>query len=202
MNAMLPHKLPDTIMDVEADGDDDLLALMQEDDTEAYRKLVQRHIDRAYALALRILRNAADAEDITQEAFVKAWIRRHDWQSGRAKFSTWMYRVIMNACIDHLRGPRNECLDDVPEPQDTTIDVVADLHRREVFAKLDEAMQKLPIQQRAVIALSYHENMSSKDIAEVMGSSISAIDSLLKRGRQRLRDLLKRSENDVRSILV
>ncbi|WP_445682444.1 RNA polymerase sigma factor [Radicibacter daui] len=192
---------PQVTTSAASDSDDSLLARMRADDTAAYRLLVERHIDRAFGLALRVLKNSADAEDVTQEAFVKAWQKRHDWQEGRAKFSTWLYRVIVNACIDQLRGPRGENLDDVPEPRDESEDAVSCIHRQQVVLQLDKALSRLPAPQRAAITLSYHEGLSNKEIAEVMGTSLFAVESLLKRGRQRLRELLKRAEGDVRSML-
>lgn len=182
--------------------DETLLDRMQADDTEAFRALVERHIDRAYALALRMTRNAADAEDVAQDAFIRTWQHRHAWQSGRAKFSTWLYRVIVNRCIDLQRSPRGQCIEEVPEPADEAEDVVSTLHRRQVFGQLDEALARLPAQQRAALALSYYEEMSNGEIAEIMGTSVSAVESLLKRGRQKLRDLLRRAETDVRTVLV
>jgi RNA polymerase sigma-70 factor (ECF subfamily) len=182
-------------------GDDALIERMQADDAEAYRILVSRHIDRAYGLALRILKSPADAEDVTQDAFVKAWQHRQSWQAGRAKFSTWLYRVIVNRCIDLRRLPRNDWIEDVPEPADDAEDSVSLIQRRQVYGQLELALARLPAQQRAAIALSYYDDMGNADIAEVLGTTISAVESLLKRGRQRLRELLKRSENDVRAAL-
>lgn len=182
-------------------GDEDLLSRMQEDDADAYRVLVARHIDKAYGLALRILRSAADAEDVTQDAFVKAWLHRHSWQAGRAKFSTWLYRVIVNRCIDLRRMPKSEWLDDVPEPVDGSDDSVTLIQRREVYGQLECALAKLPAQQRAAVALSYYDEMSNSEIAEILSTTVAAVESLLKRGRQRLRELLKRSEHDIRHVL-
>jgi len=182
-------------------ADDDLLERMQSDDSEAYRTLVARHMDRAYGLALRILKSPADAEDVTQDAFVKAWLHRHSWQAGRAKFSTWLYRVIVNRCIDLRRLPRNEWLDDVPEPADDAEDNVSLIHRRQVYGQLEKALARLPAQQRAAVALSYYDDLGNAEIAEVLETTVSAVESLLKRGRQRLRELLKRSENDILNAL-
>jgi len=188
---------------VRAGSDDEgLLDRMRADDTEAYRELVERHIDRAYALALRILRSAADAEDVTQDAFIKTWQNRHAWQSGKAKFSTWLYRVIVNRCIDLKRAPRGQWIEQVPEPADDKEDAPTTIHKRQVFGQLDRALARLPAQQRTALALSYYEEMSNGAIAQVMGTSIGAVESLLKRGRQRLRELLKRSERDVRIVLA
>ncbi len=183
-----------------AGGEDDaLLERMRSDDVDAYRALVERHIDHAYAVAMRILKNAADAEDVTQDAFVKAWINRRRWDAGRAKFSTWLYRVIVNRCIDLQRSPKAEWLDDVAEPAAEIADAVTSIHQRRVYSRLEDALHRLPTQQRVAIVLSYFEDMSNLEIAEVMGASVSAVESLLKRGRKRLRELLRAAEKEIRT---
>ena len=181
----------------EAVSDDELLERMRGDDQDAYRVLVERHIDRAYGAALRILRNASDAEDVTQDALVRAWTNRHRWESGRAKFSTWLYRVVVNRCIDLKRSPRSEDIDDVPEPADDAEDSVTLIHRRQVHDHLEAALDKLPGQQRVALVLSYYEDCSNGQVAEIMGTSIDSVESLLKRGRQRLRQILGRSRRDL-----
>lgn len=180
------------------DSDDALLERIAGNDQDAFRVLVERHIDRAYGLALRILNNRADAEDIVQDTLLKIWLHRGRWESGRAKFSTWLYRVVTNRCIDVRRQPRSEDLEQVPEVADNKPLAIAEIQKHEVNTMLDTAMGRLPDQQRVALILSYHENMSNGDIAEVMQTTVVAVESLLKRGRQRLRELLRRSENDIR----
>lgn len=177
---------------------DALLALIGKGDEAAYRLLVERHIDRAYGVALRILNNAADAEDVVQDVFLKVWTHRGRWEGGKAKFSTWLYRVVTNRCIDLRRQPRNEELEAVPEPPDVRPDAVTSLHRDEVNGMLDKAMSELPEQQKIALIFSYYENLSNAQIAEVMETTTSAVESLLKRGRQHLRKLLRRQEPDIR----
>ncbi|OJX79980.1 MAG: RNA polymerase sigma-70 factor [Magnetospirillum sp. 64-120] len=186
-----------------ADMDDEtLLGRMKQDDSAAYRLLVERHVDRAYAIALRVLGNQADAEDVAQECLVKVWTHRHGWQDGKAKFSTWLYRVVVNRCIDLRRRPTNDCLDDVPEPMDDEADSVTTIHRGQVYGKLSDAMGRLPEQQRLALTLSYFDDLGNSEIAEIMQTTVSAVESLLKRGRQALRDKLRRSERDVRLALA
>ncbi|MGE4280253.1 MAG: RNA polymerase sigma factor [Magnetospirillum sp.] len=187
----------------QADLDDEaLLARMKQDDAGAYRLLVERHVDRAYAIALRVLGNRADAEDVAQECLVKVWTHRQNWQDGKAKFSTWLYRVVVNRCIDLRRRPTNDCLDDVPEPMDDEADSVTSIHRGQVYGKLNDAMGRLPEQQRLALTLSYFDDLGNAEIAEIMQTTVSAVESLLKRGRQALRDKLRRSERDVRLALA
>jgi RNA polymerase sigma-70 factor (ECF subfamily) len=180
------------------DEDKELLDRLATSDEAAFRLLVARHIDRAYAIALRIVGNTADAEDVVQDTMLKVWTHRGQWQHGRAKFSTWLYRVVSNRCIDLRRKPRTENVDAVPEVADKQPDASSVLERNEVNDLLEAAMQRLPEQQRIAVILSYHESMSNGDIAEVMDTTVSAVESLLKRGRQQLRELLRRHERDIR----
>jgi RNA polymerase sigma-70 factor (ECF subfamily) len=199
MNKMLSFASNTTIaLSPIGGGDDALLERMRLDDVDAYRTLVERHIDHAYAIAMRILKNSSDAEDVTQDAFVKAWINRRRWDAGRAKFSTWLYRVIVNRCIDKQRLLKTEWLDEVEEPAADIVDAVTAIHRQRVYGRLEDALQQLPTQQRAALVLSYYEDMSNLEVADVMGTTVGAVESLLKRGRKRLRELLQRSESEIR----
>ena len=90
--------------------DDLLLMRIASDDRDAFARLVERHADRGFALALRILKNSDDAEDVVQDSFLKLWTHRKRMEIGRAKFSTWLYRVITNRCIDLRRKP---AMDDI-----------------------------------------------------------------------------------------
>jgi RNA polymerase sigma-70 factor (ECF subfamily) len=180
------------------DEDCELLDRLGANDEAAFRCLVERHIDRAYAIALRILGSRADAEDVVQDTFLKIWTRRGEWQQGRAKFSTWLYRVVTNRCIDLRRRPRTEDVDAVPELADSQPDAVSAMQRSEVINMLADAMNLLPEQQRIAVILSYHEDMSNAEIAEVMETTIAAVESLLKRGRQQLKKILRRNEGDIR----
>jgi RNA polymerase sigma-70 factor, ECF subfamily len=180
------------------DEDEELLNRLALNDEAAFRTLVERHIDRAFGIALRIIGSRADAEDVVQDTMLKVWTHRGRWQHGRAKFSTWLYRVVTNRCIDLHRRPRTDNVDAVPEPADAQPDVVSTMQRDEVTHMLEDAMQRLPEQQRVAVILSYHENMSNGEIAEVMDTTVAAVESLLKRGRQQLRDLLRRHEPDIR----
>lgn len=180
------------------DADDLLLRRIGHGDETAFRELVERHIDRSYALALRILQQPADAEDVVQETLVKIWNSRGSWEEGRARFSTWLYRVVTNRCLDLRRQPRTEPIEAAPEVADAQPDVLTALQRHEVSDLLQRAIDRLPDQQRVAIILSYFDDLSNSEIAEVMETTVSAVESLLKRGRQALRKLLNRAERDIR----
>jgi RNA polymerase sigma-70 factor (ECF subfamily) len=195
---LAPDSAPDTA-DVVFDEDSELLDRLAAGDEVAFRMLVERHIDRAYAIALRIVGNAADAEDVVQDTMLKIWSHRGRWQHGRAKFSTWLYRVISNRCIDLRRKPRTENVETVPEVADGQPGAVELIERNELNGMLELAMQRLPEQQRIAVILSYHESMSNGEIAQVMDTTVAAVESLLKRGRQQLRQLLRKHERDIRT---
>ncbi len=114
------------------DEDEPLLMRLAANDEAAFRMLVERHIDRAFGIALRIVGSRADAEDVVQDPLLKVWTHRGRWQHGRAKFSTWLYRVITNRCIDLRRQPRSDDVDAVPEPMDTRPDAASTMQRDEV----------------------------------------------------------------------
>lgn len=195
---LAPDGTPDTA-DVVYDEDSELLDRLATGDELAFRMLVERHIDRAYAIALRIVGNAADAEDVVQDSMLKIWSHRGRWQHGRAKFSTWLYRVVSNRCIDLRRKPRTENVEAVPEVADSQPGAVELIERNELNDMLELAMQRLPEQQRIAVILSYHESMSNGEIAQVMDTTVAAVESLLKRGRQQLRQLLRKHEREIRT---
>ncbi len=183
-------------------SDDELLHRIGLDDEQAFRTLTERHIDRGYAVALRILRSPADAEDVVQDAFLQVWTKRGHWQPGRAQFSTWLYRVVTNRCIDMLRKPRAETIEVLPEIEDGQSDQMQTLLRDEANDLLSAAIARLPDQQRIALIFSYIENMSNSEIATVMDTSVYAVESLLKRGRQKLRHILRNAQADVFSLLT
>lgn len=192
---------PRPAYDVDVDDDALLERMKLHDDAGAYRLLVERHVNNAYALALRLLRNGAAAEDATQDALIKAWTHRHKWEPGRAQFSTWLYRVVVNRCTDLLRRPAIAGLDDIPEPTDGCPDAATALHRRQVFGQLERAMADLPEQQRTALTLSYFDHLANAEVADIMGTTVTAVESLLKRGRRRLREMLHGTRMDVRAAL-
>ncbi len=180
------------------DEDDILLERIANDDRDAFARLVERHADRGFALALRILKNVDDANDAVQDSFLKLWTHRKRMEIGRAKFSTWLYRVITNRCIDLPRKPMMDDLDTAPEVTDGAEDAPTQMHRASMNSLLEVALAKLPDQQRIAVILSYHESMSNAEIAEVMETTVMAVESLLKRGRQQLRRHLAQAEDDIR----
>lgn len=177
--------------------DEDLLDLMRQDDEPAFRLLVTRHVYRAQRLAVRLLGEASLAEDIVQDVFLQIWVKRAKWQRTHAKFTSWLFRVIFNRCMDVRRKRRDVAMDTIDEPADDQADAVTRIYRSHVMRRLRDAMALLPGSQYVALFLSYHEGYSVKDTAMAMGISVQAAESLLKRGRQNLRDQLKRDRLNV-----
>jgi len=92
--------------------DEDLMALVQQDEEAAYRHLVERHVQRMHRLAVRVLSDSAQAEDAVQDAFLQVWIKRADWRNDGARFATWLYRIVFNRCLDVKRRRREAALDE------------------------------------------------------------------------------------------
>lgn len=170
--------------------DEALMLRVQGGDKEAFRLLVGRHIDRIVGTARRIV-GAAEAEDVAQDVFLKVWTARDQWSPGQAAFRTWLYRVAVNRCIDRVRRARPTSIDEVPEIVDDAPGPLAECERREEGERLREAMTQLSDQQRTAITLYYHESLTAAEVAEIMGLRLNAVESLLKRGRQKLRTVLK-----------
>lgn len=178
--------------------DEELMRRIRDSDRAAYRILVNRHLKRAFSLARRISGSDAEAEDIVQDAFLQIWQRRERWTDEGARFTTWLYRVITNRCIDFRRRPVTDELAPDLEPADDRPDAVHAIHRREVATRLAKAQERLSPQQRAAVALFYFQGLSAADAASVMQISVNALESLLKRARQQLRAHLRTSAQAAR----
>jgi len=167
--------------------DDGLLAQVAEGDRRAFAQLMDRHIDRAFSLAKRVLGNKSDADDVVQDAFLKVWQKAGQWQPGRAQFSTWLYRVVVNRCLDLKRKPVNAALDNVAEQSDDRPDAYEDIEARQRQAKIVAAVADLPERQRTAVTLSYTVGLSNVQAAETMEISVKAFESLLVRAKRELR---------------
>jgi len=170
--------------------DEALMLRVQDGDKSAFRMLIARHIDRIVGTARRIV-GPTEAEDIAQDVFLKIWTNRQQWTPGQAKFKTWLYRVAVNRCIDFTRKNKPSSIDDVPDIVDDAPSPYAQCAQQQDVARLRDAMTHLSEHQRTAITLYYHESLTAAEVAEIMGIKLNAVESLLKRGRQKLRDVLK-----------
>lgn len=172
-------------------SDPALMRRITEGDEAAYRMLVERHIHKMFALANRILHNHDDAEDVVQDAFLKIWTNRENWNHDGAKVTTWLYRVVTNRCIDIKRKPASASIDAVAEPRDERPNAPAQIESRQAKERLKAAVSNLPEKQQTALMMFYQEGMSNQEVSEIMGISVNAVHSLLKRARQQLRVYLK-----------
>ena len=176
------------------DEDDRLLRGVVEGDRSAFAKLRERHLNRVFSLALRVTGSRADAEDAAQEAFTRAWRKATSWQPGEAKFSTWLYRVTMNLCIDARRKPRAEQLDPDLPLADPQPGAESQLLAAEQEARVRNAMVELPERQREAMALCYTLGLRNAEAAATMEISVKAYESLLVRAKRDIRAKLEGTE--------
>lgn len=172
------------------DPDGDLVRRAAGGDAQAWQALVDRHLGIVHALAQRLLGNRAEAEDVAQEAFLRAWRHIDRWQPGQARWGTWLARVALNLCRDRLRRARPVSLDDAPELADGRPSAEAGLQAGAVAAQVQAALAALPERQREALVLCYYEQMSNIEAAQVMEVSVEALESLLSRARRGMRKLL------------
>jgi RNA polymerase sigma-70 factor (ECF subfamily) len=172
------------------DGDAELLQAIAGGDRSAFDRLSRRHLDRAYGVALRMTGSRADAQDVVQDVFLRLWQRPDAWRPGQAQFSTWLYRVVVNRCLDLKRRPRGTDLDSVEEPQDPDANAEDSLLDAERSRALDSAVNQLPERQREAIVLTYTAGLRNAEAASAMDISVKAFEALLVRAKRELRDFL------------
>ena len=181
------------------DPDRELVDRARQGDREAFRLLFQKHHRRAYALAYGVVHNADDALDVVQEAFLKAHRHIHNFE-GAAGFFTWLYRIVMNVAIDHLRKQGRVTtvdyddamahMEDAPgAPEGLLPRVVGgnpqkELARRDLREKIDEALAKLSPNHRAVLVMREVEGLSYEEMAKAMKCSKGTIMSRLFHARR------------------
>ena len=169
--------------------DEALMARIARGDERAFRTLVGRHLPAMLGLARRILGNAADAEDVAQEAMLRVWIHAPRWQP-LALFRTWLTRVVVNLCLDRKRRAPWVALDAAGEIADPAPGAGEKAERDERDQMVAAAIAELPTRQRAAIVLTYGDGMSNAQVADILGTSVSAVETLLVRGKQNLRGAL------------
>jgi RNA polymerase sigma-70 factor (ECF subfamily) len=187
---------------VRPEDEESLLGQCRAGDTQAFRILVQRYQDRAYGLALRLLRSEPDAEEVTQDAFVRAWRALADFR-GDSSFGTWLYRIVWRRAVDRAavmrtRREREESLDARSESAGDSRSgsgagrgepaaVVQEGAARDNLDEWERLTESLTEAQRAVVTMFYYEDMSVKDVARALEMPEGTVKTHLSRARATLR---------------
>ncbi len=172
-------------------NDADLMRLVVAGNHQAFAQIVERHTDRFFALAYRSLNNRTDAEDIVQSAFIKLWQKPAAWKSDKSQFTTWFYRVIVNACHDHRRRIKRLLDVDDQKVHAAIKPQTSEQHNLESAQHiqwqqhcLEHAMKLLPDSQRDALNLVVYAELPQKQAAEILGISLKALESLLVRAKR------------------
>jgi RNA polymerase sigma-70 factor, ECF subfamily len=177
-----------------------LVKAAQKGDMVAFEELVSRHRDKVYARAFSMVRREEEALDLSQDAWVKAWQRIIQFH-GDSSFATWMTRIVINLCLDHLRRQKRFRTDSIELMEEEsggverllpteTVNPTAGLERTELRRRIDEALEKLSHEHRTVLILHEFEELEYKEIAKRMGCSIGTIMSRLFYARRRMAGLM------------
>ncbi len=174
----------------EKDDDNRLIELVAGGDEQAFEQLVRRYQQAVFNTIYRYTGRQDDVQDLAQEIFIKVWRNAAKFK-GKSKFSTWLYRITANHCINYRRKNRRQhlSLDELTEKGRTpeSLKVESDPEQRRNVELVRKAVDELPDRQRMALVLAHFEGRSYKEIAEIMGISTSAVESLIFRARSALR---------------
>ena len=176
------------------DADAGLVARVGRGDEAAARAMVSAKLPRVLALARRITGDAAEAEDIAQEAFVRAWRHASRWRPGGARFDTWLHMVTLNLCRDQLRRRRERTTGDIPDTADPAPLADTTLDCDQQSGAIAQAVAALPERQLEAILLAHYQDLGNIEAAKAMNISVDALESLLARGRRSLRAIFAGQE--------
>ena len=187
--------------------DDSLVKAARQGELGAFEELVARHRDQIYARAFSMTRNEEDAIDLSQEAWIKGWQRLDQFQ-GESSFTTWMTRIVINLCLDHLRKQKRHRTDSVEAMDEegggverqmpvVTVNPTEGLERAELRQKIDSALGQLSAEHRTVLVLHEFEDMEYKEIAKTVGCSMGTVMSRLFYARRKMAALLAEMRKDL-----
>ena len=175
-------------------------------DVLQFESLYNEHKNLVYNLCLQYVLNAEDAEDITQEVFVKIYQHYHQYNPAAASLKTWIYRIAINQCLDFLKARKTKkrlgfISSLFKHGSNEPVEVAAPINHPGIESENKEALQSLlliiqslPENQQTAIILSKIEDRPQKEVAEIMNTSVKAVESLLQRAKQTIQKKLTGSE--------
>lgn len=165
-------------------------------DRMAFTTLVDRHLARAIHFTIRHVQDKSIAEDIVQESFFKVWQHAHRWEP-QAQFTTWFYKMLYHGCVDYWRKNRRP-MDNIDDMSEIVADQApipeANMIQTQQRMMLNDALNHLPENQRTALLLFHQQELSQNDIAQIMNTSVGAVESLLFRARQKMKTLIQRDD--------
>ena len=158
-------------------------------DTDDFRVLVERHQQSIFRFAFGLLGNREEAQDITQEAFLAAYVNLSGFDSSRASFSTWLFTITRNRCINWLKKRRKIASHDLNSIADAI--AVDPIVGQELLQQLDRELAALPVNQRSAFVLAEIEELPYAEIARIEQTTLGTVKSRIHRAKSRLRSLLE-----------
>jgi RNA polymerase sigma-70 factor (ECF subfamily) len=178
-------------------GDAEFVRRAQAGNSDAFATLVERHQGFVYNLALRVIGSPQEAEDLAQEAFVRAWLALPNFR-GQAQFRTWLYRIVTNLCYNRLPGLRRELLaagedglDEIPASPWWEADPATSAEAQEQRAYLHQQIDCLPPSYRLLVTLRYQDGLSYEEIARLANMPLGTVKTGLFRAKAQLRQALQ-----------
>jgi RNA polymerase sigma-70 factor, ECF subfamily len=181
--------------------DDDaaeLLAALAAGDRAAFTRVAKAHYDLVYRIAWRMLGGPGEAEDVAQDVFLRLWHSAGQVRQA-GSLRAWLARVATNLAIDRLRRRRPEVVAELPEIADPDPGPDRRVERRAAGEIVSAAVAGLPERQRVAVVLTYYEELANAEVAEALGISVEAVESLLARARRKLKEVL---DSDRQQILA
>ncbi|MDP4115064.1 MAG: RNA polymerase sigma factor [Bacteroidota bacterium] len=173
-------------------NDVEIIESIKKGNINDFNLLIDAYKNKAYSMLKRMLKNESDAEEILQDCFLKAYYSLDKFQY-KSKFSTYFYRIVYNSAITKLSGKKRlieQAMDSVDDHYDLIDESYSFENNKELSEKLNEIIEKLPPKYSAVLNLFYLEQLSIKEICEIMATTESNIKVLLYRSRNALKEII------------